>query len=146
MNCLALSPFLGHICTRRTFRRKFATEFSRATQLTSRFCSSRAMHQMAAMSLRGYARFKMTPAPSARPQTGNFLTCFEGFGPQDWSQRRENGRGVHGDRFSGPGDHSGPISGHFRRFRAKPPTCDLNIVTLGQLRLLRLQHWCSGDV
>ncbi len=45
-----------------------------------------------------------------------------------------------GGRFSGPGDHSGPISGHFRRSRARPPICDLNIVTLPQLRLLRHQH------
>ena len=61
-------------------------------------------------------------------------------GPRDRSQRRENGRGMPGGRFSGPGDHSGPISGHFRRFRARPPICDLNIVTLPQLRLLRHQH------
>ena len=39
-----------------------------------------------------------------------------------------------GGRFSRPGDHSGPISGHFRRSRARPPICDLNIVTLPQLR------------
>ena len=61
-------------------------------------------------------------------------------GPRDRSQRRENGRGMPGGRFSGPGDHSGPISDHFRRFRARPPICDLNIVTLPQLRLLRHQH------
>ena len=51
-------------------------------------------------------------------------------GPRDRSQRRS----MPGGRFSGPGDHSGPISGHFRRFRARPPTRDLNIVTLPQLR------------
>ena len=63
-----------------------------------------------------------------------------GFWPRHPSQRRENGRGMPGDRFSGPGDHSGPISSHFRRFRARPPICDLNTVTLPQLRLLRHQH------
>ena len=66
-------------------------------------------------------------------------------GPRDRSQRRDNGRGMPGGRFSGPGDHSGPISVHFRRFRARPLICDLNIVTLPQLRLLRFQHWHSGD-
>ena len=55
------------------------------------------------------------------------------FWPRDRSQRRENGWGKPGDRFSGPGDHSGPISGHFRRFRARPPIRDLNIVILPQL-------------
>ncbi len=49
-------------------------------------------------------------------------------------------------RFSRPGDHSGPISGHFRRFSARPPICDLNIVILGQLRLLRLQQCDIGTV
>ena len=39
---------------------------------------------------------------------------------RDRSQRRENGRQKPGDRFSGPGDHSGPILGHFRRSRARP--------------------------
>ena len=48
-----------------------------------------------------------------------------------------------GGRFSRPGDHSGPISDHFRRFRARPPICDLNIVILPQLRLLRHQHCAS---
>ena len=38
-----------------------------------------------------------------------------------------------GGRFSGPGDHSGPISGHFRRFRA---TTDY----------LRLEHCDVGTV
>ena len=61
-------------------------------------------------------------------------------GPRDRSQRRGNGRGMPGGRFSGPGDHSGPISSHFNRFRARPPICDLNIVILPQLRLLRHQH------
>ena len=49
-------------------------------------------------------------------------------------------------RFSRPGDDSGPISGNFRRFRARPPICDLNIVILGQLRLLRLQQCDIGTV
>ena len=75
-----------------------------------------------------------------------FGLYFGGLGPQDRSQRRENGREKPGGRFSGPGDHSGPISGHFRRFWARPPICDLNIVTLPHLRLLRFQHWHSGDV
>ena len=83
---------------------------------------------------------KGTHDPSARPQTGYFLTFLTGFGPREWSQRRENGRGMPGGPFSGPGDHSGPISDHFRRFRARPLICDLNIVTLPQLRLLRHQH------
>ena len=78
--------------------------------------------------------------PSARPQTGNFLTFLADFGPRDRSQRLGNGRGMPGGRFSRPGDHSGPISGHFRPFRARPTICDLNIVTLPQLRLLRHQH------
>ena len=30
-----------------------------------------------------------------------------------WSQRLRNGRGMPGGRFSGTGDHSGPISDHF---------------------------------
>ena len=42
-----------------------------------------------------------------------FGLYFGGFGPRDRSQRRGNGREKPGDRFSGPGDHSGPISGHF---------------------------------
>ena len=78
--------------------------------------------------------------PSARPQTGDFLTFLAGFEPRNQSQRRGNGQEKLGDRFSGPGDHSGPISEHFRRFRARPPICDLNIVTLPQWRLLRHQH------
>ena len=32
--------------------------------------------------------------PSARPQTGNFLTFLAGFGPRDRPQRRENGHGM----------------------------------------------------
>ena len=60
--------------------------------------------------------------------------------PRDLSQRLGNGRAIHLGGFSGPGDHSGPILGHFRRFRARPPICNLNIVTLPQWRLLRLQH------
>ena len=68
-------------------------------------------------------------------------TCkLEKIWPRDWSQRLGNGRGIHGGRFSGPGDHSGPTSNHFRRFRARPTICDLNIVTLPQLRFLRHQH------
>ena len=63
-----------------------------------------------------------------------------GFGPRDRSQRRENGRERPGDGFSGPGDHSGPILSHFCRFRARPPMCDLNVMTLPQLRFLRLEH------
>ena len=78
--------------------------------------------------------------PSARPETGDLFTFLAGFWPRDWSQRPENGRGMPGGRFSRPGDHSGPTSGHFRRFRARPTICDLNIVTLPQLRLLRHQH------
>ena len=70
----------------------------------------------------------------------DYISDFAGLGPQDWSQRQENGRGKPGCRFSGLGDHSGPISNHFRRFRARPPICDLNIVILPQLRLLRHQH------
>ena len=58
----------------------------------------------------------------------------------DSDQRLGNDRGMPGGRFSGPGDHSGPISGHFRRSRARPPICDLNIVTLPKLRLLRHQQ------
>ena len=53
-----------------------------------------------------------------------------GFGPQDRSQRRENGRGKPVDRFSGPGDHSGPISGHFRRFR---PNRQMSAAKTGQV-------------
>ena len=45
-----------------------------------------------------------------------------------------------GGRFSRPGDHSEPSSGDFHRFRARPTICDLNIVTLPQLRLLRHQQ------
>ena len=63
-----------------------------------------------------------------------------GFGPRDRSQRRENGREKPAGRFSGPGDHSGPISDHFLRLWARPPVCDLNIVILPQLRRLRLEH------
>ena len=70
----------------------------------------------------------------------HFLTFLAGFWPRYWSQRLGNGRGIHGGRFSGPGDHSGPISGHVLRSRARPIFCDLNIVTLPQLRLLRHQH------
>ena len=51
-----------------------------------------------------------------------------------------------GARFSGPGDHSGPISDHFRRFGARPTICDLNIVTLPQLILLRIQQCDIGTV
>ena len=35
----------------------------------------------------------------------------------DLSQRLRKSRGIHVGRFSGPGDYSGPSSGHFRRFR-----------------------------
>ena len=45
-----------------------------------------------------------------------------------------------GGGLTGPGDDSGPSSDHFRRFRARPIICDLNIVTLPQLRLLRYQN------
>ena len=69
-----------------------------------------------------------------------FGLYFGGFGPRDGSQRRGNGREKLGDRFSGPGDHSGPISNHFRRFRARPPLCDLKFDDDEQLRLLRLEH------
>ena len=70
----------------------------------------------------------------------NFWGSGPDLGPRDLSQRLGNGRAIHLGGFSGPGDHSGPISGHFRRFRARPPICELNIVTLPQLRLLRHQH------
>ena len=46
------------------------------------------------------------------PQTGNLFTFLAGFGPRDWSQRLGNGRGIHRGQFSGPGDHSGPMSDH----------------------------------
>ena len=75
-----------------------------------------------------------------------FRLYLGGFGPRDRSQRRENAREKPGERFSGPGDHSGPISDHFRQFKARPPICDLNIVILPQLRLLRLQHCDIGTV
>ena len=71
---------------------------------------------------------------------GNFLDLLADFGPRDLSQRLGNGHAMHLGGFSGPGDHSGPISGNFRRFRARPIICDLNIVTLPQLRGLRLEH------
>ena len=47
------------------------------------------------------------------------------FWAADRSQRRENGREKPGDRLSGPGDHSGAISVHFRRFGTMRPICDL---------------------
>ena len=50
----------------------------------------------------------------------------------DRSQRLQNNRRIHMAQFSGPGDHSGPISGHFRRFG-----------DLGRTHDLRLQHWHS---
>ena len=62
---------------------------------------------------------------------------FGGFGPWDRSQRRGNGREKPWDRISGPSDHSGPISGHFCPFRARPHICDVNFVLLPQLRCLR---------
>ena len=90
--------------------------------------------------------------PSARPQTGpeesnsraaagnrpiwRFRHFLAGFWPRDWSQTLGNGRRIHLGGFSRPGDHSGPISDHFRRFRARPPLCDLST----QLTLLRHQH------
>ena len=77
---------------------------------------------------------------------GSLGYILAGFWPRDRSQRRENGRGMPGDRFSGPGDHSGPISGHFPRFRARLTICDLNIVTLPQLTLLRLQQCDIGTI
>ena len=52
--------------------------------------------------------------------SGPLIPFLVDFWPRDWSQRRENGRGMPGGRFSGPGDHSGLISGHFRPFRAGP--------------------------
>ena len=72
----------------------------------------------------------MTPARD--PKQAFFLPFWRIFG--------RNGRGMPGGRFSRPGDHSGPISDHFRRFRARPNICDLNIMTLPQLKLLRHQH------
>ena len=50
----------------------------------------------------------------------------------DLSPRLRNSRRIHMARFSGLGDHSGPISGHFRRFG-----------DLGRTHYLRLQHWHS---
>ena len=50
----------------------------------------------------------------------------------DLSPRLRNSCRIHMARFSGPGDHSGPISGHFRRFG-----------DLGRTHYLRLQHWHS---
>ena len=38
------------------------------------------------------------------------LAYILGLRPRDRSQRGETGQEIHGDRFSGPGDHSGPIS------------------------------------
>ena len=71
---------------------------------------------------------------------GNFLDLLPDLGPRDLSQRLGNGCAIHLGGFSGPGDHSGPILGPFLRFRARPPICDLNIVTLPQLGLLRHQQ------
>ena len=51
-----------------------------------------------------------------------------------------------GGRFSGPGDHSGPISAHFRQFEPRPPTCDLNILTLPQWEFRRLRNCDIGPV
>ena len=45
-----------------------------------------------------------------------------------------------GGQFSRPGDDSGPISGHFRRFRARPTICDLNIVTLPQFHKIEISE------
>ena len=70
----------------------------------------------------------------------NFLGSAPDLGPRDLSQRLGNGRAIHLGGFSGPGDHSGHISDHFRRFRARQPICDLNVVILPQLRALRLEH------
>ena len=50
----------------------------------------------------------------------------------DLSPRLRNNRRIHMARFSGPGDHSGPISDHFRRFG-----------DLGRTHYPRLQHWHS---
>ena len=50
----------------------------------------------------------------------------------DLSPRLRNSRRIHMARFSGPGDHSGVISGHFRQFG-----------DLGRTHYLRLQHWHS---
>ena len=58
------------------------------------------------------------------------MTFLPDFGSRDWSLGLRNGRDIHGGAFSGPGDHSGPISGNFRRFRARPTFCDLNIATI----------------
>ena len=50
----------------------------------------------------------------------------------DLSPRLRNSRRIHMARFSGPGDHSGPISTHFRRFGHFGPDPSM-----------RLQHWRS---
>ena len=50
----------------------------------------------------------------------------------DLSPRLRNSRRIHMARFSGPGDHSGPISDHFRRFGHFGPD-----------PYMRLQHWHS---
>ena len=50
----------------------------------------------------------------------------------DQSQRLQNSHWIYMARFSGPGDHSGLISYHFRRFG-----------DLGRTHYLRLQHWRS---
>ena len=60
---------------------------------------------------------------------------------------RDNGQEKLGDRFSGPGDHSGFISGHFRRFRARQDRCLLlrqdRCLLLRKDRCLLLQEQTS---
>ena len=51
----------------------------------------------------------------------------------DLSQRLRSSRSIHMARFSGPGDHSGPISDHVRRFGHFGPD-----------PYMRLQHWHSA--
>ena len=50
----------------------------------------------------------------------NFSDSGLDFGPRDLSQRLRNGRAMLVGRFSRPGDHSRPISGHFGDFGPDP--------------------------
>ena len=62
----------------------------------------------------------------------------------DLSPRLRNSRRIHMARFSGPGDHSGPISDHFRRlghFGPDPYTGEYETPTLAFN--IGIQHWHS---
>ena len=50
----------------------------------------------------------------------SFGPVLGGFGPRDLSQTPGNGRRIHLGGFLRPGDHSGPISGHFPDFGPDP--------------------------